>query len=104
MDPPRLLVAGVLLVDLAACRAFVRNEMVRLTGAEWTMLEMLVRARGRPVTREAALMVPMLYRGDRRVDQLVYNLRQVLPRDAHGEPLIRTVRGIGYMVQAGLAA
>lgn len=73
-----------------------------VTTVEYDLLEYLVRAAGRIVSR--AELTSVLYhrqasRFDRVLDMHVSNLRKKLGR--HG-PLIRTVRGVGYLFGAGL--
>ena len=70
---------------------------IELTTVEYDILEFLVRAAGRIVTRDE--LTTALYRRratpfDRALDVHISNLRKKL--DRHGA-LIRTVRGIGYL-------
>jgi DNA-binding response OmpR family regulator len=77
---------------------------VELTGAEFSVLEVLLRAAGRVVAREAlseqALGRP-LSRYDRSLDMHVSNLRKKLGPGPNGEPRIRAVRGQGYLYPHG---
>ncbi len=79
------------------------GRRLNLTSAEYTALETLARAEGKPVSRdrlsEAALRRPWRAE-DRSVDQLVFNLRQKLPADEHGGVLIQSIRGSGYWMRA----
>ncbi len=76
---------------------------VALTGAEFNALATLAAAAGTAVSRdklsEAALRRPWRPE-DRSVDQLVFNLRQKLPRDEVGGMLIQSIRGSGYWLRA----
>ena len=74
-----------------------------LTSTEFNVLETLLRAAGQVLTKEALTEQAMgrkLERHDRAVDMHVSNLRRKLGPGADGEPLIRTVRGVGYLYVA----
>jgi DNA-binding response OmpR family regulator len=83
----------------------VRDAAVALTGAEFRVLEVLMRSVGRVVSREQlteqALGRPLeLY--DRSIDTHVSNLRRKLGLALPGDPEIRGIRGAGYLLtQAG---
>jgi two-component system response regulator CpxR len=79
-------------VTAAGCR-------VNLTTAEFDLLEVLMQAAGRALTREYLTRIVlkrnlMLY--DRSIDVHVSNLRKKL-RAANGEDCIKTIRGVGYL-------
>lgn len=108
----RLLIGSVL-VDTHSQRAFVDGAILPLTAAQYTVLETLALARGAIVSRETLCRIALhrniherKRRGkdfDRSIDQLVYFLRQKLPPDDAGQPLIRAVRIAGYWMPAGVA-
>jgi two-component system response regulator CpxR len=85
----------------------VRDTIVVLTGAEFRVLEVLMRSVGRVVSREQlteqALGRPLeLY--DRSVDTHVSNLRRKLALVPPVDPEIRGIRGAGYLLtQPGAA-
>jgi DNA-binding response OmpR family regulator len=83
------------------------GKRLQLTSAEFTLLEVLAAANGQAVSRdalsEAALRRPWRPE-DRSVDQLVFSLRQKLPPDEGGGPLIHSIRGAGYLLRAPDAA
>ena len=94
------LTVGDLSLALLTRTAFCNGVPVELTGAEFNMLELLLRRAGMVVTREelaqAALGRP-LSAFDRSVDVHVSRLRKKLGGVAgDGEERIRPVRGIGY--------
>ncbi len=72
------------------------DEPIETTTLEFQILEMLIRAAGRVVSRDA-LMEALYNRKatpfDRSVDMHVSHLRRKLERD---RPLIKTIRGVGY--------
>ncbi|HEY0629948.1 MAG TPA: response regulator transcription factor [Sphingomicrobium sp.] len=88
-------------MDLLKRQVLVRGEEVRLTRREFEILEVLLRNRGRVVTRDMLLEAVWDYRFDPQtniVDQHVSRLRQKLgEQEAAG--CIETVRGIGYRVK-----
>ncbi|HWE36108.1 MAG TPA: response regulator transcription factor [Isosphaeraceae bacterium] len=91
---------GVRLVP-SARSASCRGVDVGLTTAEYDLLEVLVRAAGRIVSRDE--LTTALYRRraspfDRVLDVHISNIRKKLGRDG---ALIRTVRGIGYLFRDG---
>ncbi len=79
------------------------GERISLTAAEFTALETMLAANGKPVSRdqlcEAALHRPWRP-DDRSVDQLIFNLRQKLPGSYAGTGLIHSIRGAGYLLAA----
>jgi two-component system response regulator CpxR len=88
-------IAGVRL-DPAVRKAFVNDKPVLLTTLEFEILEVLMRAAGRVVSRdELALLVynraPAKF--DRSIDMHISHLRRKIERDRQ---MIHTVRGSGY--------
>ena len=79
----------------------VRDAVVVLTGAEFRVLEILMRSVGRVVSREQLTEQALgraleLY--DRSVDTHVSNLRRKLGLGAVGDPESRGIRGAGYLM------
>jgi two-component system response regulator CpxR len=98
--PEALEAGGVRLVP-SAREVRCAGAAVDVTTVEYDLLEYLVRAAGRAVSRDE--LTAALYRRratpfDRALDVHVSNLRKKLGR--HGAR-IRTVRGVGYLFQAG---
>ena len=99
--PREPLVLGSLRLDPARHRASVRGATVELTGAEFRVLEVLLRAAGRVVSREQLTEQALgrkleLY--DRSVDTHVSNLRRKLSLTESDDPQIRGIRGAGYLL------
>jgi DNA-binding response OmpR family regulator len=89
--------AGSLRVAPASREAWRGSQRLDLTATELEILEMLVRAQGRIVTRDE--MFAALYQREpspfeRSVDVHIGHLRKKLGPD--GDQIIRTVRGVGY--------
>ncbi len=81
----------------------VRNgdRLVELTTIEFEILDFLMRAAGRVVSRDE--LTTVLYQRqstpyERALDVHISHLRKKLESD--GRPLIRTVRGVGYLFSA----
>jgi DNA-binding response OmpR family regulator len=76
------------------------NEMVELTAVEFDLLEKLLRAAGRIITREE-LSKDVLGRStspfDRSIDMHISNLRKKLGHQSGLLERIKTVRGVGYI-------
>jgi len=101
--PAQLIRVGPLTVSIAGQTATVAGRPLQLTSYEFAILRVLVERRGRVVTREQILD---LAKGsadesfDRSVDVRISRLRQKFGEEAGKPSLIRTVRGLGYMIAA----
>jgi len=87
---------GDLVLDPAARSASLKGVPVTLTGREFDLLRMLLDAAGRVLTRR--VLDEQLYVwgeavGSNALEVHIHHLRRKL-----GSELIRTVRGVGYMV------
>jgi DNA-binding response OmpR family regulator len=93
--------AGGIVVDTAAMRATLDGRDLDLTTYEFTLLRVLAERAGRVLTREQIID---LVRGsadevfDRSIDVHVSHLRQKLGDAPRSPRLVKTVRGIGYML------
>jgi DNA-binding response OmpR family regulator len=91
-------------VNWSTRAAHLDGELLALTTAEFELLGLLVRNRGRVLSRERIMDET---RGidweayDRSIDVLVSRLRQKLRDDAKRPTFIRTVRGAGYCFIGG---
>ena len=94
---------GNLVIDRASHQAALDGRTMDLTTREFELLWLLSSKTGRVVSREAiqdALEHDMEV-GGRAVDMMVSRLRQRLGDDPHKPTWIRTIRGRGYLFQAG---
>jgi two-component system, OmpR family, response regulator RpaB len=103
-DTNNVIVLGNLKVDLNKRQVFKKNERVRLTGMEFSLLELLVSNSGKPFSRGDILQHVWSYPPDHRIDTRVVDvhisrLRSKLETDISNPELILTARGIGYMFQ-----
>jgi DNA-binding response OmpR family regulator len=100
---PEPILLGDLELDHGARVARRSGEPVNLTTVEFQLLEVLLRAAGRVVTREV-LVRDVLGRGfssfDRSIDVHVSNLRKKLGPYPDGTERIKGVRGFGYLYVA----
>ena len=98
----RELRAGDLVLDLAKHEARRGEQTIELTAKEFQLLEYLMRNAGNVLTRTQILDHVWGYNFDsfsNVVDIYVHYLRNKIDRD-FAEPLIRTVRGVGYSLKA----
>jgi DNA-binding response OmpR family regulator len=90
---------GPLEVNWTTSSARVNGQVVPLTSAEFELLGLLVRNRGRVLSRDRIMDET---RGidwdayDRSIDVLISRIRQKLGDDPKQPAFIRTVRGLGY--------
>ena len=80
-------------------RVQVSGVTVALTGAEFRVLELLMRSAGQVISREAMTEQALgrkLVPYDRSIDTHISNLRRKLDLEAGRNPEIKNVRGSGY--------
>jgi two-component system response regulator CpxR len=95
--PPQILESGLIRLNPATREVWLQNQPIEITSIEFEILEILVRASGRTVTRDE--LTAVLYQRpatpyERSLDVHISHLRKKLERD--NRSLIRTVRGVGY--------
>jgi len=95
------LAAGDISIDVPGRTVMASGRPVELTGIEFDVLVALVRRAGRVVARDALLSEAGrgdVVVGERTVDVHVSHLRQKLGDDPRSPRLIKTVRGVGYVL------
>lgn len=95
------LTVGALAVDLGSRAVTWQSRPVELTGIEFDVLVALARRAGRVVPRDALLTEAGRTDttvGERTVDVHISHLRQKLGDDPRSPRLIKTVRGVGYVL------
>jgi DNA-binding response OmpR family regulator len=100
--PAAQLKAADLVVDVAAHRAWRGGKEISLTNKEYALLEYLLRNRNRVLTRTAIIEHVWGLNYDPTtniVDVHIRALRAKMDKD-FTPPLIVTVRGVGYMLEA----
>nr|YP_009296699.1 regulatory component of sensory transduction system [Apophlaea sinclairii]AOM65839.1 regulatory component of sensory transduction system [Apophlaea sinclairii] len=95
---------GFLKVDTNRKQAYKNNTRIRLTGMEFSLLELLVSRAGLPFSRASILQEVWGYMPERHVDTRVVDvhisrLRAKLEDDPSNPDLILTARGTGYLFQ-----
>jgi OmpR family response regulator RpaB len=99
-----VIVTGSLRIDTSRRQVYRKNERIRLTGMEFSLLELLVSNSGQAFSRNEILQYVWSYPPDHRIDTRVVDvhisrLRSKLEVDPANPELILTARGIGYMFQ-----
>ncbi len=99
-----VITTGSIKIDTARRQVFRKNERIRLTGMEFSLLELLVNNSGQAYSRNEILQHVWSYPADHRIDTRVVDvhisrLRSKLETDPTNPELILTARGIGYMFQ-----
>ena len=99
-----VITTGNIKIDTARRQVFRKNERIRLTGMEFSLLELLVNNSGQAFSRNEILQHVWAYPPDHRIDTRVVDvhisrLRSKLETDPANPELILTARGIGYMFQ-----
>ena len=103
-DADETVKAGPVMVNWTTRSATLNGRELALTTAEFELLGLLVRSRGRVLSRDR-IMEEM--RGidweayDRSIDVLVSRVRQKLGDHAKRSKFIQTVRGVGYSFTGG---
>ncbi|MBP7586446.1 MAG: response regulator transcription factor [Thermoanaerobaculia bacterium] len=87
---------GGLRVDVAAARVFGDAGEIRLTAREWSVLELLVSARGR--VRSRAALEEALYAFDDDIEGNAVEVYISRLRSKLGAAVIETRRGLGYLI------
>ena len=99
-----VITTGNIRIDTSRRQVYRKNERIRLTGMEFSLLELLVGNSGQPFSRNEILQYVWSYPADHRIDTRVVDvhisrLRSKLEVDPANPELILTARGIGYMFQ-----
>ena len=98
------IVIGRVAIDVGARQVRVGAQPAELTGLEFDILLALARRPGRVVPRETLLAEAGrddITVNDRTVDVHVSHLRRKLGDDSRSPRLIKTVRGVGYVLAPG---
>ena len=100
---------GSIKIDTNKRQVYKGDERIRLTGMEFSLLELLVSRSGEPFSRSEILQEVWGYTPERHVDTRVVDvhisrLRAKLEDDPSNPELILTARGTGYLFQRILEA
>jgi two-component system response regulator CpxR len=100
-EEPVELTVGELRVNLRRREAWLGNDPLKLTNAEFVILVTLMRSPGDVVSREALTRTALgrqLLPDDRSLDTHISNLRRKLGSEADADVMIRSIRGSGYVL------
>ncbi|MBC8790557.1 MAG: DNA-binding response regulator [Tagaea sp. CACIAM 22H2] len=97
---PKSVTFGPFKFDLTRDELTRGDEVVRLTTAEISLLEVLAASPNVPVAREELLRRSRLTGGARAVDVTVTRLRPKIEDDPRNPRHLQTVRGAGYVLRA----
>ncbi len=103
--PPQNVESSGVRLNAQTREAWYLGEALDITSLEFDILELLVRAAGRAVSRDeltAAIYQRRSTPYERSLDVHISHLRKKLERD--GRTLIRTIRGVGYLFAPETAA
>ena len=99
--PNQTVTVGPLHLNAATLEATVDGRMVRLTGTEFRVLELLMRGAGQAQSREfltEQVLGRTLSAYDRSIDTHISNLRRKLVDERGRGAEIRNIRGAGYLL------
>jgi len=103
---------GGLMVNLTTFEAFLDGELLKLTQMEFDLLRQLILNRGRILSRKRLLrdawgidqdVISLTISPDitgRRLEASIESLRSKIRSESNDEPLIETVYGLGYRLNA----
>ncbi|MBP9726848.1 MAG: response regulator transcription factor [Gammaproteobacteria bacterium] len=101
-ETPEQLTVGNIYLDLATRATTIAGQLIELTNSEYNILCCLMKDVGKIVPKED-LSEQGLNRKiaafDRSVDMHISHLRSKLDQAGHDSPRIRTIRGIGYILE-----
>jgi two-component system response regulator CpxR len=92
-----------IVVDCSKREVTIAGVYLELTNAEFNILEMLIKSPGQAFSKEELTEYALgrKYTAyDRSIDVHISNLRNKLGDNRQGEPIVKTVRGFGYMFNA----
>lgn len=92
-----------IVVDCSKRNVTMEGTFLELTNAEFNILEMLIKSPGQAFSKEELTEYALgrKYTAyDRSIDVHISNLRNKLGDNPQGEPIVKTVRGFGYMFNA----
>ena len=98
---------GPIVLNTGMRQVLVAGQPVALTGAEFRVLELLMRAAGQVISRESMTEQALgrkLVPYDRSIDTHISNLRRKLDLEAGRNPEIKNVRGSGYTLTTAAPA
>lgn len=92
-----------IVVDCSKRHVTIAGNYLELTNAEFNILEMLIKSPGQAFSKEELTEYALgrKYTAyDRSIDVHISNLRNKLGDNPQGEPIVKTIRGFGYLFNA----
>lgn len=92
-----------IMVDCSKRHVTLGGRFLELTNAEFNILEILIKSPGKAFSKEELTEYALgrKYTAyDRSIDVHISNLRNKLGDNPEGEPMLKTVRGFGYLFNA----
>ena len=104
IPPSGVIYVGSIKIDTNKRQVYKGDQRIRLTGMEFSLLELLANRSGEPFSRSEILQEVWGYTPERHVDTRVVDvhvsrLRAKLEDDPSNPELILTARGTGYLFQ-----
>lgn len=97
------IVLGRLTLDRSSCQVEVAGEPVALTSTEYKILELLMEQPGRVFTRKKiyeAVWEDFYVYEDNSIMVHISNIRDKIERDSKKPEYLKTIRGLGYKIEA----
>ncbi|MCM3782186.1 response regulator transcription factor [Neobacillus mesonae] len=97
------LVMGNLVLDTNACMLYVSGEQVTLTSTEYKILKLLMESPGRLFTRKRiyeAVWEDFYMHEDNSIMVHISNIREKIELDSKKPEYLKTIRGLGYKMDA----
>ncbi|WP_445946814.1 response regulator [Shewanella sp.] len=94
------LVCGDINLDPARQEVSCKDQLILLTGTEFSLLYTLIKQAGELVSKEVlseTVLHKKLMPFDRSLDMHLSNLRKKFPERTDGRPRVKTIRGQGYI-------
>ncbi|MBW4081338.1 response regulator transcription factor [Paenibacillus sp. S150] len=97
------IVLGRLTLDRSSCQVHVAGEPVALTSTEYKILELLMEQPGRVFTRKKiyeTVWEDFYVYEDNSIMVHISNIRDKIERDSKKPEYLKTIRGLGYKIEA----
>ncbi|WP_238654989.1 response regulator transcription factor [Paenibacillus piscarius] len=101
--PKDQIVLGRLTLDRSSCQVEVDGEPVALTSTEYKILELLMQQPGRVFTRKKiyeTVWEDFYVYEDNSIMVHISNIREKIERDSKRPEYLKTIRGLGYKIEA----
>lgn len=101
--PEDQIVLGRLTLDRSSCQVEVDGEPVALTSTEYKILELLMQQPGRVFTRKKiyeTVWEDFYVYEDNSIMVHISNIREKIERDSKRPEYLKTIRGLGYKIEA----